>query len=58
MSKMESKHNIGVAFHVKRSFHKKLLLEKSNDRFIVGAGGRFIVGAGGEIHSGGGGGLR
>ena len=52
MSKIESKHNIGVAFHFKRSFHKKLLLEKSNDRFIVGAGG------GGEIHSGGEGGLR
>ena len=47
MSKMESKHNIGVAFHFKRSFHEKLLLEKSNDRLIVGAGG--------EIHSGGGG---
>ena len=28
LSKMESKHNIGVFFHFRWSFHRKLLLEK------------------------------
>ena len=40
MSKMESKHSIGVAFHLRCSLYRKLLLDKKKgtDRFLVGRG--------------------